>query len=230
MTTTRPTPTTPRPDIATERADDVESAAMAPIEVAGGGHIRIGTASWTDPTMTATRRLLPDVRRRPPRSGSSTTPSTFPLVEVDATYYALPVGRDGRAVGRAHAARLHVRHQGARADDRPGHRDEAPAEGHPRRACRSPSRPSRGSTPRTCRRSCSTRSGRRSATASSRSREAGQLGLDPAPVPALVLPVVGEPGGDRGGGRAPRRDDAARSSSATARGSTRRTPSGRCAS
>ena len=31
---------------------DVESAAAEPIEI-GGGAIRLGTASWTDPTMTA---------------------------------------------------------------------------------------------------------------------------------------------------------------------------------
>ena len=37
------------------------------------------------------------------------------------------VGRDREAVGRADAARLRVRHQGPCADDRPGHRDQAPA-------------------------------------------------------------------------------------------------------
>ena len=54
-------------------------------------------------------------------------------------------------------------------------------------------------------------------------------GLDPAPVPALGLPLVGEPRRD------PRGEGAAggcrcRSSSATAAGSTRRTRSGRCGS
>ena len=79
----------PGADAAGARAADVENAAATPIEVGGGGHIRIGTASWTDPTMTATGVFYPT---------SATTAeerlqhyaSTFPLVEVDATYYALP--------------------------------------------------------------------------------------------------------------------------------------------
>jgi uncharacterized protein YecE (DUF72 family) len=89
MTTTATDPNDPGPDIANERADAVESAAMVPLETRTGGHIRIGTASWTDPTMTASGVFYPT---------SATTAeerlqhyaSTFPLVEVDATYYALP--------------------------------------------------------------------------------------------------------------------------------------------
>jgi hypothetical protein len=83
-------PLDPGPAIAGARAADVESAAVTPIDVSGGGgHIRVGTASWTDPTMTAAGVFYP---------ASATTAeerlqhyaSTFPLVEVDATYYALP--------------------------------------------------------------------------------------------------------------------------------------------
>src|SRR4029077_13992366 len=92
MTTTATDPNDPNdpgPEIANERADDVESAAMVPIEIPAGGRIRIGTASWTDPTMTAAGVFYP---------ASATTAeerlqhyaATFPLVEVDATYYALP--------------------------------------------------------------------------------------------------------------------------------------------
>jgi uncharacterized protein YecE (DUF72 family) len=66
----------------------VERAAAEPIEL-GTGSVRIGTASWTDPTMTARGVFYPD---------DATTPEErlehyadlFPLVEVDATYYALP--------------------------------------------------------------------------------------------------------------------------------------------
>ena len=79
----------PGADAAGARAEDVENAAATPLEIGGGGHIRIGTASWTDPTMTASGVFYP---------GSATTAeerlqyyaATFPLVEVDATYYALP--------------------------------------------------------------------------------------------------------------------------------------------
>ncbi|MBA2555850.1 MAG: DUF72 domain-containing protein [Chloroflexi bacterium] len=58
----------------------------------GGGSVRIGTASWTDPTMTAPGVFYP--------RGSDTAEerlqfyaSQFPVVEVDATYYALPQAR-----------------------------------------------------------------------------------------------------------------------------------------
>ncbi|MEA2631628.1 MAG: hypothetical protein QOE66_1847 [Chloroflexota bacterium] len=79
----------PGPDAAGVRAAEVETAAAEPIDVPGGGHIRVGTASWTDPTMTAAGVFYP---------ASATTAeerlqhyaATFPLVEVDATYYALP--------------------------------------------------------------------------------------------------------------------------------------------
>jgi uncharacterized protein YecE (DUF72 family) len=89
-TTTTATDThDPGADAAGARATDVETAAVQPIEVPGGGRIRVGTASWTDPTMTASGVFYPT---------SATTAeerlqhyaSTFPLVEVDATYYALP--------------------------------------------------------------------------------------------------------------------------------------------
>ena len=82
----------PGPALARARGEAVEAAAAEPIEVAGGGSIRIGTASWTDPTMIAAGVFYP--------AGSETAEerlhhyaSTFPVVEVDATYYALPVAR-----------------------------------------------------------------------------------------------------------------------------------------
>ena len=67
-------------------------AGREPIEVAGGGRVMVGTASWTDPTMTASGVFYP-------RSTESAEDrlayyaSQFPLVEVDATYYALPSRR-----------------------------------------------------------------------------------------------------------------------------------------
>jgi uncharacterized protein YecE (DUF72 family) len=66
--------------------------AAEPVELPTGGTIRIGTASWTDPTMTAAGVFYP--------SGADSAEerlqyyaSRFPLVEVDATYYSLPVRR-----------------------------------------------------------------------------------------------------------------------------------------
>lgn len=64
-------------------------AAAHPIKVANGGEVRTGTASWTDPTMVAKGVFYPD--------GATTAEdrlryyaTRFPVVEVDATYYALP--------------------------------------------------------------------------------------------------------------------------------------------
>ena len=82
----------PGPDVAGRRAADVADAAAQPIELEGGATVRIGTASWTDPTMVAGNVFYP--------RGADTAEerlqyyaSQFPLVEIDATYYALPVAR-----------------------------------------------------------------------------------------------------------------------------------------
>lgn len=75
-------------DTARERAEAAGDAARAPIRV-GRGQARFGTASWTDPTMTAPGVFYP--------RGASTAEdrlrfyaSQFSVVEVDATYYAMP--------------------------------------------------------------------------------------------------------------------------------------------
>ena len=77
---------------ASRRAEPIEHAAAESIQVAGGGLVRVGTASWTDPTMTASGVFYP--------TAASTAEErlhyyaeTFPVVEVDATYYALPALR-----------------------------------------------------------------------------------------------------------------------------------------
>jgi uncharacterized protein YecE (DUF72 family) len=81
----------PGADAANERAAALENAASEPIET-GGSRVLIGTASWTDPTMTAAGVFYP--------SGAANAEdrlayyaSSFPVVEVDATYYALPAER-----------------------------------------------------------------------------------------------------------------------------------------
>ena len=82
----------PGPDRAAARVDDIATVAAEPIGVADGGRILVGTASWTDPTMTAAGVFYP--------TGADSAEerlayyaSTFPVVEVDATYYALPAER-----------------------------------------------------------------------------------------------------------------------------------------
>jgi uncharacterized protein YecE (DUF72 family) len=75
-----------------ERAAAAAGAASQPIVTRNGGTIRVGTASWTDPTMTAPGVFYP-------RGADSAEErlafyaSTFPVVEIDATYYALPSAR-----------------------------------------------------------------------------------------------------------------------------------------
>ncbi len=70
------------------RGDAAGASSQKPIKV-GRGEVRVGTASWTDPTMT-----VPGVFY--PKGVSSAEErlryyaSQFPLVEVDSTYYALP--------------------------------------------------------------------------------------------------------------------------------------------
>jgi uncharacterized protein YecE (DUF72 family) len=91
-----PNPHDPGPDAAGERGLAVERAASMPVTTTRGTTIRIGTASWTDPTMTAPGVFYP--------RGANTAEerlayyaATFPIVEVDATYYALPSARVAEA-------------------------------------------------------------------------------------------------------------------------------------
>jgi uncharacterized protein YecE (DUF72 family) len=82
----------PGHELAAARAADLEEAAAQPIAAPSGGWIRVGTASWTDPTMTASGVFYPrDADSAEERLAYYA--SQFPLVEVDSTYYALPVAR-----------------------------------------------------------------------------------------------------------------------------------------
>lgn len=75
-------------EAARELVTDLPPAAE-PIRVAEGGLVYVGTASWTDPTMTRAGVFYP-------REASSAEDrlryygSRFSLVEVDSTYYAVP--------------------------------------------------------------------------------------------------------------------------------------------
>src|SRR5687768_10836168 len=82
----------PGPDAAAQTFNGPTDVAANPLALKGGGTVRIGTASWTDPTMTASGVFYP--------TGADSAEerlqfyaSRFPLVEVDATYYSLPVRR-----------------------------------------------------------------------------------------------------------------------------------------
>jgi uncharacterized protein YecE (DUF72 family) len=83
----------PGPDAAAAIAETVADAARLPLHL-GTAQVRVGTASWTDPTMTAAGVFYPpgaDNAEERLRYYSS----LFPVVEVDATYYALPTRQMG---------------------------------------------------------------------------------------------------------------------------------------
>jgi uncharacterized protein YecE (DUF72 family) len=85
-------PHDPGPDVAGQRARDVLGAAVEPLTLPGGATVRVGTASWTDPTMTAGTVFYPKGADSA-ESRLQYYASQFPLVEIDATYYAIPAAR-----------------------------------------------------------------------------------------------------------------------------------------
>lgn len=85
-------PHDPGADAARARADAVPVGDAHAITLPGGGVVSVGTAGWTDPTLTAPGVFYP---------GHATSAEDrlryyaqrFPLVEVDSCYYALPSRR-----------------------------------------------------------------------------------------------------------------------------------------
>ncbi|HEX2824025.1 MAG TPA: DUF72 domain-containing protein [Streptosporangiaceae bacterium] len=59
------------------------------------GEIKVGTAGWTDPTLIAAGWYPPEART--PEQRLRFYARQFPLVEVDATYYALPAEQTAKA-------------------------------------------------------------------------------------------------------------------------------------
>ncbi len=82
----------PGPELSGRRGLELEDVAAVPVKVDGGGEIRVGTASWTDPTMTAAGVFYPS-QADTAEERLQYYASQFPLVEIDATYYALPTAR-----------------------------------------------------------------------------------------------------------------------------------------
>ncbi len=74
------------------RAEAVPLAGAVTLRAPGGGRIRVGTAGWTDPSLTAPGVFYP------PGTVSAEErlryyASRFPVVEVDSPFYALPARR-----------------------------------------------------------------------------------------------------------------------------------------
>src|SRR5262245_12960260 len=88
-------PHDPGVEAARRRAEEAGDPGARPVK-AGKGTVRFGTASWTDPTMTAPGVFYPrgeDSAEERLRFYAS----KFSVVEVDATYYALPNKRTAEA-------------------------------------------------------------------------------------------------------------------------------------
>lgn len=81
----------PGPEAARARADRLDAADGRPIRL-GEARILVGTAGWTDRTLTATGVFYPPTATTPEERLRHYA-TRFPLVEVDATYYALPTRR-----------------------------------------------------------------------------------------------------------------------------------------
>ena len=79
----------PGPASARGRADLLGDVAPGPIETATGTRVLVGTAGWTDRTLTASGVFYPRGISTP-EERLRFYASRFPLVEVDATYYSLP--------------------------------------------------------------------------------------------------------------------------------------------
>ena len=66
------------------------------LEPARVGNVLLGTASWTDRTLLESRAFYPAVVRTPAQRLAYYA-RHFPVVEVDASYYALPSARNAQA-------------------------------------------------------------------------------------------------------------------------------------
>ena len=163
--------------------------------------VRIGVAGWTDPSLLGAGRVLSRPMRRRRKRVCATTRRGISLVEVDATYYALPTRSMAAAWAARNAGGLHVRHQGARAHDRTRHRGAPIAADGSRRALpqrlrRCVARVTRAS----CRQRSSTSCGERFLDALEPLRSAGKLGA--------VTPAVSTDGSSRRARARTRFDDA----------------------
>src|SRR5256885_9502913 len=88
-------PPDPGVEPARKRSEEAGDAAHTPVQI-GEGEVRFGTASWTDPTMTAPGVFYPDGAKSA-EERLRFYASQFSVVEVDATYYALPYRRMAEA-------------------------------------------------------------------------------------------------------------------------------------
>jgi len=80
-------------DVAGARARAVPVPHAIRVRAVEGREIRVGTAGWTDPTLTAAGVFYPP-HASTPETRLRYYASRFPTVEIDAPYYALPTARN----------------------------------------------------------------------------------------------------------------------------------------
>ena len=83
----------PGVEVARDRAEWNAPAEPPVLREAGGGRVRVGTAGWTDPTLTATGVFYPPDASSP-EARLRYYASRFGMVEVDSSYYGLPTARN----------------------------------------------------------------------------------------------------------------------------------------
>ena len=83
----------PGTQIAIDRAEAVGSVVPTGVSLRNGHRIRIGTAGWTDRTLLPAGLFYP-VGLESPEDRLRYYASRFPLVEIDSSYYGLPVRRN----------------------------------------------------------------------------------------------------------------------------------------
>jgi uncharacterized protein YecE (DUF72 family) len=82
----------PGTDVARERAGAAGVERATVVEMPGGGRVLVGTAGWTDPTLTAPGVFYPPGVTSP-EARLRHYASRFPMVEVDSPFYALPTAQ-----------------------------------------------------------------------------------------------------------------------------------------
>jgi uncharacterized protein YecE (DUF72 family) len=82
----------PGTDAARARAEAAGVDAATVVQWPGGGRVLLGTAGWTDPTLTAPGVFYPEGVTSP-EERLRYYASRFPMVEVDSPFYALPTAQ-----------------------------------------------------------------------------------------------------------------------------------------
>ena len=72
--------------------------------------ILVGTLSWTDKSLIDSGRFYP-ASARTAEDRLRYYASQLPIVEIDSSYYGIPVEQNARPLGRADAARVRFQHK-----------------------------------------------------------------------------------------------------------------------